>query len=53
MAQRPARADRTYGHRRYQTLAAYTNGLVLLGLTAAVVIAAVRRLMLPPQVNGT
>jgi cobalt-zinc-cadmium efflux system protein len=53
MAQRPARADRTYGHRRYQTLAAYTNGLVLLGLTAAVVIAATRRLLLPPHVNGT
>lgn len=53
MAQRPARADRTYGHRRYQTLAAYTNGLVLLGLTAAVVIAAARRLMVPPPVNGT
>ena len=53
MAQRPARADRTYGHRRYQTLAAYTNGLVLLGLTAAVVIAAARRLLLPPPVNGT
>lgn len=53
IAQRPARADRTYGHRRYQTLAAYTNGLVLLGLTVAVVIAAVQRLMLPPQVNGT
>jgi cobalt-zinc-cadmium efflux system protein len=53
MAQRPARADRTYGHRRYQTLAAYTNGLVLLGLTAAVVIAAAHRLLLPPHVNGT
>jgi len=52
MAQRPARADRTYGHRRYQTLAAYTNGLILLVLTAAVVIAAVRRLMQPPHVNG-
>jgi cobalt-zinc-cadmium efflux system protein len=53
MAQRPARSDRTYGHRRYQTLAAYTNGLVLLGLTAAVVIAAAHRLVLPPPVNGT
>jgi cobalt-zinc-cadmium efflux system protein len=53
MAQRPARADRTYGHRRYQTLAAYTNGLVLLGLTVAVVIAATRRLLLPPHVDGT
>jgi cobalt-zinc-cadmium efflux system protein len=53
MAQVPARADRTYGHRRYQTLAAYTNGLVLLALTVAVVIAAVRRLLEPPAVNGT
>jgi cobalt-zinc-cadmium efflux system protein len=53
VAQRPARADRTYGHRRYQTLAAYTNGLVLLGLTVAVVIAAVRRLIEPPPVNGS
>lgn len=53
MARRPARADRTYGHRRYQTLAAYTNGLVLLALTIAVVVAAVQRLLLPPPVNGT
>src|ERR1700722_7759108 len=53
MAQVPARADRTYGHRRYQTPAAYTNGLVLLALTVAVVIAAVRRLVAPPPVNGT
>ncbi|HTV76964.1 MAG TPA: cation diffusion facilitator family transporter [Steroidobacteraceae bacterium] len=53
MARLPARADRTYGHRRYQTLAAYTNGLVLLALTVAVVVAAVRRLLLPPPVNGT
>ncbi|TLZ55552.1 MAG: cation transporter, partial [Gammaproteobacteria bacterium] len=30
VSQRPARADRTYGHRRYQPLAAYTNGLILL-----------------------
>jgi cobalt-zinc-cadmium efflux system protein len=53
MARRPARADRTYGHRRYQTLAAYTNGLVLLALTVAVVGAATRRLLLPPPVNGS
>ena len=53
MARRPARADRTYGHRRYQTLAAYTNGLVLLALTVGVVFAATRRLLLPPPVNGS
>jgi cobalt-zinc-cadmium efflux system protein len=49
---RPARADRTYGHRRYQTLAAYTNGVTLLALTIGVVIEAVRRLVAPPAVNG-
>ena len=53
MARLPARADRTYGHRRYQTLAAYTNGLVLLALTVAVIIAGIRRLLGPPPVNGT
>jgi cobalt-zinc-cadmium efflux system protein len=52
MTRRPARADRTYGHRRYQTLAAYTNGLVLLALTAVVVVTAVRRLIDPPHVHG-
>ena len=52
MAQRPASPSRTYGHRRYQTLAAYTNGLLLLALTLAVLFAATRRLLLPPQVNG-
>jgi cobalt-zinc-cadmium efflux system protein len=53
VAQRPASADRTYGHRRYQTLAAYTNGLLLLALTVIVIIAATRRLLQPPAVNGT
>ena len=50
--QRPASADRTYGNRRYQTLAAYTNGLTLLALTFWVVVEAARRLMSPPEVNG-
>jgi len=53
VAQRPARPDRTYGHGRYQPLAAYTNGLILLVLTAVVVVAAIRRLLAPPQVNAT
>ena len=53
VAQRPASADRTYGHRRYQTLAAYTNGLALLVLAVAVVVAAVHRLLDPPHVRGT
>lgn len=52
VSKRPARPDRTYGHRRYQPLAAYTNGLFLLALTVGVVVEATRRLVSPPQVNG-
>lgn len=52
VSQRPPRADRTYGHQRYQPLAAYTNGLVLLAITVGVVAEALRRLLAPPQVNG-
>jgi cobalt-zinc-cadmium efflux system protein len=52
VSRRPARPDRTYGHGRYQTLAAYTNGLLLLAITVGVVIEAVRRLLAPPPVNG-
>ncbi len=43
---------RTYGHRRYQPLAAFMNGQALLLLTIWVVYEAVRRLTLLPQVNG-
>lgn len=42
----------TYGHQRYQTLAAYTNGLLLLLLTAWVVYEAVGRLIAPPVVDA-
>jgi cobalt-zinc-cadmium efflux system protein len=52
VGRRPASADRTYGHRRYQILAAYTNGLALLGLTAWFVVEAARRLIAPTEVNG-
>ncbi|HVS77282.1 MAG TPA: cation diffusion facilitator family transporter [Steroidobacteraceae bacterium] len=49
---RPADARHTYGSARYQTLAAYTNGLMLLALTVWVMIEAIRRLMAPPAVDG-
>jgi cobalt-zinc-cadmium efflux system protein len=49
---RVASADRTYGNRRFQTLAAYTNGLTLLALTIWVLFEAARRLIEPPEVNG-
>src|SRR5581483_11604719 len=52
VSRRPARPDRTYGHRRYQPLAAYTNGLLLIGITFGVVIEAARRLMSVPEVDG-
>lgn len=52
VSRRPARPDRTYGHRRYQPLAAYTNGLLLIGITVGVVVEAVQRLMSVPAVNG-
>lgn len=51
-ARRPADARHTYGSSRYQTLAAYTNGLLLLALTAWVMTEAVRRLIAPPSVDG-
>jgi cobalt-zinc-cadmium efflux system protein len=52
VSQRPARPDRTYGHRRYQPLAAYTNGLMLLAMTGGVMVEAARRLLAAPAVDG-
>jgi cobalt-zinc-cadmium efflux system protein len=51
-SRRPADAQHTYGSSRYQTLAAYTNGLLLLALTVWVMVEAVRRLFAPPAVDG-
>jgi cobalt-zinc-cadmium efflux system protein len=52
MGRRPADPRRTYGHRRYQPLAAFVNGQVLLLLTIWVVYEAIVRLMSHPPVNG-
>ena len=52
MARRPADDRRTFGHRRYQPLAAFVNGQVLLVLTLGVVYEAVRRLIHQPPVAG-
>ena len=51
-SRRPPDERRTYGHRRYQPLAAFLNGQALLLLTIWVVYEAIRRLMLLPHVNG-
>jgi cobalt-zinc-cadmium efflux system protein len=52
VGRRPASVRRTYGHRRYQPLAALVNGQVLLLLTAWVVYEAAQRLAHRPEVNG-
>ena len=52
VGRRPASERRTYGHRRYQPLAAFVNGQVLLLLTVWVVYEAVLRLLQRPAVNG-
>ena len=51
-SRRPADPRHTYGSSRYQTLAAYTNGLMLLALTAWIMAEAVHRLIAPPAVDG-
>jgi cobalt-zinc-cadmium efflux system protein len=52
VGRRPASMRRTYGHRRYQPLAAFVNGQLLLLLTAWVVYEAALRIMALPRVNG-
>jgi cobalt-zinc-cadmium efflux system protein len=52
VGRRPASLSRTYGHRRYQPLAAFINGQVLLLLTLWVVYEAILRLLHRPAVNG-
>jgi cobalt-zinc-cadmium efflux system protein len=52
VGQRPADQRRTYGHRRYQPLAAFINGQLLLVLTAWVVYEAIVRLRHLPAVDG-
>lgn len=52
VAQRPASDRRTYGYHRTEVLAAGVNGLVLFVLSIAILLAAVRRLDEPPEVDG-
>lgn len=51
-ARRPATADMSYGHHRWQVLAAFVNGLALLVLSAWIVVEAVLRLWQPATVEG-
>ena len=47
-----ADARRTYGYHRYQVLAAFVNGLLLLAISGGILLEAAMRLMQPEEVSG-
>lgn len=51
-ARRPADERRSYGYERFQVLAAFINGVTLLGLSLWIVVEALQRLVNPPEVAG-
>jgi cobalt-zinc-cadmium efflux system protein len=51
-ARRPADTLHSYGHGRFLVLAAFVNGLLLLGVSAWIAVEAVLRFISPPQVEG-
>jgi cobalt-zinc-cadmium efflux system protein len=53
LARRPARGGFTFGMRRAEILSAQLNGATLLALAAVIVAEGVRRLVSPPDVEGT
>ena len=52
VSSRPADSKRSYGYQRFQILAAFVNGLSLLGIVGWILFEAVRRLMSPTEVMG-
>ena len=52
LSARPPSARLTYGNGRWQTLAAFVNGLVLLLLTVGLIVEALQRLWRPEAVEG-
>jgi cobalt-zinc-cadmium efflux system protein len=52
LAARPAVGRMTFGYQRSEILAALVNGLLLVGVAAAIAIAAIGRLGDPPSVDG-
>jgi cobalt-zinc-cadmium efflux system protein len=52
VSRRPADAQRSYGYHRLQVLAAFVNGMVLLGIVIWIGVEAVRRLEAPVPVLG-
>jgi cobalt-zinc-cadmium efflux system protein len=49
---RPADAKRSYGYHRFQILAAFVNGLTLVGIVAWILFEAINRFMAPKEVMG-
>lgn len=52
LASRPARGRMTFGFQRSEILAALVNGLLLVGVSVAIAVAAVGRLSDPPEIDG-
>ncbi len=53
MARRPPSARHSYGLGRVETLTALFNGLFMVGLIVAISVAAIGRLLAPPEVDGS
>jgi len=52
-AARPADARRTFGFHRLEILSALANGVVLVGLSTAIVVSSVQRFAAPPPVDAS
>lgn len=52
LARRPADAKRSYGYHRYQVLAAFVNGVVLIAIVVWIVIEAIERIREPVEILG-
>lgn len=53
ISRKPADRHRTYGYDRFQVLAAFTNGLVLLALVGWIIFEAVQRILEPQPIMAT
>lgn len=53
LGRRPADAQRSYGWRRFEVLAAYTNGIALFAIAGWIVVEAIRRVFDPVEVMAT
>lgn len=52
LARRPPDPKRSYGYHRFQILAAFLNGIVLMGIVAWILFEAVKRLNAPVEILG-